>query len=182
MPTLGRFVWTTCSVLTNWENQFIQKFTKMTPMIPLISMGPFLWFFGRTNFPSTFLKETDFRPILKLCEIREPPWRILVFHKVLFFFQVSTMLPIIQFFIEGICTGLLGIFGILGNVVAIMTLSSTELDMMPSFRHLLKMMAAFDATFLVFTLGIFCVSAWSDHYNEFIKPWLIPYFLPIIQV
>ena len=92
------------------------------------------------------------------------------------------MLPIIQFFIEGICTGLLGIFGILGNVVAIMTLSATELDMMPSFRHLLKMMAAFDATFLVFTLGIFCVSAWSDHYNEFIKPWLIPYFLPIIQV
>ena len=92
------------------------------------------------------------------------------------------MLPIIKFFIEGICTGLLGIFGILGNVVAIMTLSSTELDMMPSFRHLLKMMAAFDATFLVFTLGIFCVSAWSDHYNEFIKPWLIPYFLPIIQV
>ena len=57
-------------------------------MIPMISMGPFMWFFGWTIFPSTFLKETDFRPIQKLCEIREPPWRILVFHKVLFFLGV----------------------------------------------------------------------------------------------
>ena len=92
------------------------------------------------------------------------------------------MLSIIKFFIEGICTAFLGLFGIVGNLVSIVVLSSTELDMMPSFRHLMKMLGAFDAIFLVFTLGVFCVSAWSDHYNEFIKPWLIPWFLPIIQV
>ena len=88
----------------------------------------------------------------------------------------------VKFFLEGVCTGFLGLFGIVGNVVSIAVLSSTDLDMMPSFRHLLKMLAAFDATFLVFTFGIFCISAWSDHYNVFIKPWLIPYFLPVIQV
>jgi hypothetical protein len=92
------------------------------------------------------------------------------------------MVGLVKFFIEGICTALLGLFGIVGNVVSIAVLNSTELDMMPSFRHLLKMLAAFDATFLVFTVSLFCVSAWSDHYNDFIKPWLIPYFLPVIQV
>lgn len=88
----------------------------------------------------------------------------------------------VKFFIEGVCTGLLGLFGIIGNLVSMAVLSSSELDMMPSFRHLLKMLAAFDATFLVFTLTLFCFSAWSDHYDLFIKPHLLPYLLPIIQV
>ena len=92
------------------------------------------------------------------------------------------MSGIVKFFIEGVCTSLLGLFGIIGNVVSIAVLSSSELDMMPSFRHLLKMMAAFDATFLIFTLALFGISPWSDQYDQYIKPWLIPYFLPIIQV
>ena len=50
--------------------------------------------------------------------------------------------------------------------------------MMPSIKHLLKMLAAFDAVFLVFTLTLFCISAWSEHYNDFIRPWLTPYMLP----
>ncbi len=74
------------------------------------------------------------------------------------------------------------LYGSMTFIFCLQVLSSNELDMMPSFRHLMKMLAAFDATFLVFTLSLFCVSAWSDHYNEFIKPWLIPYFLPVIQV
>ena len=57
-------------------------------------------------------------------------------------------------------------------------LSSRDLDMMPSIKHLLKMLAAFDAVFLVFTLTLFCISAWSEHYNDFIRPWLTPYMLP----
>ena len=65
-----------------------------------------------------------------------------------------------QFFIEGISTPLLGIFGVVGNLVSIKVLSSRDLDMMPSFRHLLKMLAGFDATFLVFTLTLFCISSW----------------------
>ena len=92
------------------------------------------------------------------------------------------MLDIVKFFIEGVCTSLLGILGIIGNVVSIAVYNSSELDMMPSFRHLMKMLAAFDATFLVFTLTLFGISPWSKDYDEFIKPWLIPYFLPIIQV
>ena len=40
------------------------------------------------------------------------------------------------------------------------------------------MLAAFDAVFLVFTLTLFCISAWSEHYNDFIRPWLTPYMLP----
>ncbi len=89
---------------------------------------------------------------------------------------------IVKFFIEGICTSLLGIFGIIGNLVSMVVLSSSELDMTPSFRHLLKMLAAFDATFLVFTLTLFCISPWSDDFDHYIKPYLIPYFLPIVQV
>ena len=95
---------------------------------------------------------------------------------------MSEISEIFKFFIEGVCTSLLGISGIIGNVVSIAVLSSSELDMMPSFRHLLKMLAAFDATFLIFTLALFGISPWSSHYDQFIKPWLIPYFLPIIQV
>ena len=89
---------------------------------------------------------------------------------------------IVKFFIEGVATTLLGIFGISGNLVSIVVLSSTEMDMKPSFRHLLKMLAAFDAIFLVFTLTLFGISPWSDEYDQFIKPYLIPYLLPIIQV
>ena len=40
------------------------------------------------------------------------------------------------------------------------------------------MLAAFDAVFLVFTLTLFCISAWSTSYNDFVRPWLTPYFLP----
>ena len=41
--------------------------------------------------------------------------------------------------------------------------------MLPTFRHLLKMLSTFDAIFLLFTLSLFCVSAWSDHYNDYIR-------------
>ena len=61
----------------------------------------------------------------------------------------SNMLEIIKFLIEGLIMGFLGLFGIVGNVVSIAVLSSTELDMMPAFRHLMKMLGAFDAIFLV---------------------------------
>ena len=126
-----------------------------------------------------------------------------------------------EFFLEGVATPILGIFGFFGNVLSIKVnnviiipqnidvnivynfcnlqiylilklyidickvLSSRELDMMPSIKHLLKMLAAFDAVFLVFTLTLFCISAWSTSYNDFVRPWLTPYFLPgehIIQI
>ena len=115
-----------------------------------------------------------------------------------------------EFFLEGVATPILGIFGFFGNVLSIKVsnviiitrniveifadfviylifklyivvckvLSSRELDMMPSIKHLLKMLAAFDAVFLVFTLTLFCISAWSTSYNDFVRPWLTPYFLP----
>ena len=70
-------------------------------------------------------------------------------------------------------------------IIVCKVLSSRELDMMPSIKHLLKMLAAFDSVFLVFTLTLFCISAWSTSYNDFVRPWLTPYFLPgnhIIQV
>ena len=54
--------------------------------------------------------------------------------------------------------------------------------MMASIRHLLKMLAGFDATFLVFTLTLFCISSWSDYYNDYFRPWLTPYMLPVIQI
>ena len=40
----------------------------------------------------------------------------------------------------------------------------------------------YNIIFQVFTLSIFSVPAWSNHFEEFIKPWLIPKFLPFIQV
>lgn len=88
----------------------------------------------------------------------------------------------VEFFIEGIFMSSLGLFGIFGNLISIKVLSSTELDMLPTFRHLLKMLAAFDATFLIFTLSLFCISSWSETYNEMVRPWLTPYWLPVIQI
>lgn len=92
------------------------------------------------------------------------------------------MLHTIQFILEGVLTATLGIFGIFGNIVSIKVLSSRDLDMLPTFRHLLKMLAVFDATFLIFTVTLFCISSWSSTYNEFVRPWLTPYWLPVIQI
>lgn len=96
------------------------------------------------------------------------------------FEEVSEMT--VKFFIEGICTGALGLFGIFGNIISIKVLSSRDLDMLPSFRHLLKMLAGFDATFLIFTLSLFCFSSWSNYYDDYIRPVLTPYWLPVIQI
>ena len=87
-----------------------------------------------------------------------------------------------QFFIEGVFTALLGLFGIAGNIVSIKVMSSKDLDMIPTFRHLLKMLAGFDATFLIFTLSLFCVSSWSPTYDQYVRPYLTPYWLPVIQI
>merc|ERR1719312_2287531 len=77
---------------------------------------------------------------------------------------------------------LVGIFGFFGNLVAIKVLSSTELEMMKSIRHLLKLLAGFDAVFLAFTMTLFCPAAWSDFYYTYCKPWMTPYMLPVIQL
>lgn len=87
-----------------------------------------------------------------------------------------------QFLIEGVFTALLGLFGIAGNIVSIKVMSSKDLDMLPTFRHLLKMLAGFDATFLIFTLSLFCVSSWSPTYDQYVRPYLTPYWLPVIQI
>lgn len=90
--------------------------------------------------------------------------------------------PPVQFIIEGVFSTPLAIFGLLGNIVAIKVLSSKDLDMLPTFRHLLKMLAGFDATFLVFAFFTFCLSALSGGYAAQVKPWILPYALPIIQI
>ena len=48
-------------------------------MIPLISMGPILWIFGWTYFPSTLLKKTDFNynQLLPILSVRVTlKWRL----------------------------------------------------------------------------------------------------------
>ena len=41
---------------------------------------------------------------------------------------------VVEFLVEGVLTGALGLFGIVGNVVSIKVLSSRDLDMIPTFR------------------------------------------------
>ena len=80
-----------------------------------------------------------------------------------FLFTTTLLLSVfmnLQFLIEGLFTGALGLFGVAGNAVSIRVLGSADLDMTPTFRHLLRMLAAFDATFLALTVSLFCVSAW----------------------
>jgi len=72
------------------------------------------------------------------------------------------MSEVVKLCLEGIFTGALGTFGILGNMASFRVLSSRDLDMIPTFRHLLRMLSAFDATFLFFTVSLFSVSAWSS--------------------
>ncbi len=64
-----------------------------------------------------------------------------------------------QFLVEGLFAGSLGLFGVAGNAVSIRVLGSSDLDMTPTFRHLLRMLAAFDATFLGLTVSLFSVAA-----------------------
>ena len=48
-------------------------------------------------------------------------------------------------------------------------LSSSELEMMRSIRHLLKLLAGFDATFLLLTVTLFSPAAWSQFYLTYCK-------------
>jgi hypothetical protein len=50
--------------------------------------------------------------------------------------------------------------------VSFWVLSKHDLDMTPNFRHLLKMLAAFDANFLIFTILLFSCATWSTTYVE----------------
>ncbi len=88
-----------------------------------------------------------------------------------------------QLLLEGVFGGALGVLGVAGNLVSIRVLGrSRDLDMTPTFRHLLRMLAAFDATFLAFTVSLFCASTWSAWYSDHVRPHLTPYWLPVIQV
>jgi len=78
------------------------------------------------------------------------------------FCRLIIMNDLIKLLLEGVITGALGIFGVLGNIASFNVLSSRDLDMIPTFRHLMRMLSAFDAIFLFFTVSLFSISAWSD--------------------
>jgi hypothetical protein len=50
--------------------------------------------------------------------------------------------------------------------VSFRVLSNRDLDMTPNFRHVLKMLSAFDASFLIFVTLMTGCSIWSTAYDQ----------------
>ena len=91
-------------------------------------------------------------------------------------------LKTMTFYIEGIFMAIIGIIGILSNIISVQVFSSKNIGMKLRFRHLLRMLAIFEAIFLITTIILFCPRTWSTIYEEFIYPMLLPHLLPIIQI
>lgn len=88
----------------------------------------------------------------------------------------------IQMIIEGLLIPLVTIFGLCGNVVSIIVLRHTRLDMKWSFRCLLIMLAMFDTIFITcITISFSMPQIWST-WRQTIHPHIFPWLLPFIQM
>lgn len=88
----------------------------------------------------------------------------------------------IQIIIEGLLIPAVAIFGLCGNVVSIIVLRHTRLDMKWSFRCLLIMLAMFDTIFITcITISFSMPQIWSTWRKE-IHPHILPWLLPFIQM
>eukprot|EP00093_Oithona_nana_P015158 15158.XXX_1229320_1231616_1 [CDS] Oithona nana genome sequencing. len=83
--------------------------------------------------------------------------------------------------VEGIFLLIIGIFGIIGNVVAIVVFARQHLQ--KSFHALMLSLSAFDLVYITASILIFSIPQFSDNYKESgIYFYILPWVLPMAQV
>ena len=99
---------------------------------------------------------------------------------------------------EGVAVPIIAGLGIFGNITCLLVLSNKSVDLKPSFSNLLKCLAVYDILILVNTIfiqsnillhfhqiGMLMMYSWpsiSLRYKQEIRPYIIPYALPLTQV
>ena len=96
--------------------------------------------------------------------------------------QMFSSTPMLLSYIEGYMIPIVTLFGLIGNLVTAYILQSPSLDMKTSFRHILLMLAAFDAIFSFLAALTFSMPLLSTHWNVWIHPFLLPWLLPGMQI
>ena len=71
-----------------------------------------------------------------------------------------------KFWFEGVITPLIGIPGVLGNLLAIAVLLSKKLVVVKSIRHLLVQLAVYDTIVLISHMAFICPGNWFAYYRE----------------
>ena len=75
------------------------------------------------------------------------------------------MLDILQFISEGLVIPVIAALGLIGNILAFLTLRSQKLDMKKTFRHILSMLAVFDFLFIVTFCAVFSLPLLSTKWK-----------------
>lgn len=83
--------------------------------------------------------------------------------------------------VEGIFLLIIGIFGIIGNVVAIVVFARQHLQ--KSFHALMLSLSAFDLVYITASILIFSIPQFSSEYKDSgIYFYILPWVLPMAQV
>ena len=72
----------------------------------------------------------------------------------------------VKFWIKGVINLIVGVFGSLGNLLAIAVLLSPKMELVPSIRKLLIVLATFDTLYLSSYLVVTCPGNWSAYYRD----------------
>jgi len=88
----------------------------------------------------------------------------------------------LEFVIEGVLIPVVSICGLGGNLISIIVLLSSKLDMKWSFRCLLVMLAVFDTIFVIcITISFSPPQLWTS-WKHTIHPNIFPWLLPFLQM
>jgi len=83
---------------------------------------------------------------------------------------------------EGVIQGLVGIAGLIGNVMSILVLLRKDMDLKPNFMQILTTLITFDIFCIIFNLSLFCLPLIWSAYFDHVFPYIVPYILPLAQI
>ena len=90
-------------------------------------------------------------------------------------------MDVFAFCVEGIFLLIIGILGIIGNVVAIVVFARHTLQ--KNFHALMLSLSAFDLIYITASILIFSIPQFSDNYKDSgVYYYVLPWVLPMAQV
>ncbi|TRY79518.1 hypothetical protein TCAL_11677 [Tigriopus californicus] len=87
-----------------------------------------------------------------------------------------------RFFVEGVTQLIVGIIGLVGNMLSIAVLCRRDMDLKPMFRQILVTLISFDIGCIIFNLLLFSLPLLSNSYSEGVFPYIVPVVLPFAQI
>ena len=73
----------------------------------------------------------------------------------------------VRTWVEGVAIPLVGIPGVLGNLMAIAVMLSKKLMVIKSIRHLFIQLAVFDTLLLITHMIALCPGHWFEYYRKY---------------